>query len=184
MNIRSLRVVGVAAAAVAAVGISSAFVAQAIGQQTTGAMVPAPPTATTQVVSANATVPLTSDVSAEVDVWLSEPLLSLDGSRKVRVVSVTADFNCKRLSINKAHTFGTFDAQSSEAIRAESGSVSIGIAKMMAKQILGGGAAEAEAEFVPERVSPSDVVVRPIEGKSWGSVLAETDIEIATAKAK
>jgi hypothetical protein len=134
-------------------------------------------------VFATATLSLTSDVSADVEVWLSEPLLSLDGSHQVRVVSMTADFNCMRLSINRAYIFGTYDAQSSETLLAETDSVSIGIAKMMAKQILGGGAEQAAAEFVPERVGPFRVLVRPVAGKSWGSVQAETDIEITLPEA-
>jgi hypothetical protein len=174
MNRSLLRVTGGALVMVAAVGVSAALYAQ---EAKPVPMVPAPATADPQVVDTS--IQLTPDVSVGVSLWLS-PVLSDQGSRSVRVVSLTADYNVKQLSISKSYFFGPIDAAGSEPLEASANSVSIGIAKMLAAQILGQSPA---GEFVPERVGPFQGTVRPVKGKTWAEVASEADLEL-TFRAK
>ena len=175
MNKTLLRVTGGALVMVAAVGVSAALFAQE--SKPSVPMVPAPPTADPQIVDTS--IQLTPDVSVGVSLWLSPVLLTQD-SRSVRVVSLTADYNVKQLSINRSYYFGPIDAQGSEALEASGNSVSLGIAKMLAAQILGQAPA---GEFAPERVGPFQGTVRPVKGKTWAAVASEADLEL-TFKAK
>jgi hypothetical protein len=133
MNRTLLHVSSSALVVLSAVGVSTALLAQDAEPKLS--FVPAPASGGPHIVDAS--ISLTSDVSVDVQLWLSEPLLIAEGSRSVRVVSLTADYNVRQLSVNKAYFFGPIDSQGAEPIDASGGSVSLGIAKMLAAQILG-----------------------------------------------
>ena len=169
MNTLRLRASGAAVAVIAALGVSVASCAQT--PESTVTIQPGPAAPDPQILDES--IPLTDDVSVDVEMWMSEPFANGPGS--LRVVYLCADYNVKRLSINKGVVFGPIDAQGAEELDVSCGTVSLGIAKMLAGQILGQPSTD---DFVPERVGPFHGTVRPVEGKTWASVTSEGDLEL------
>jgi opacity protein-like surface antigen len=169
MSTFRLRVSGAAVAALAALGVSAASCAQPA--EATVTILPGPAAPGPQVLDES--IPLTSDVNVDVEMWISEPFAN--GSGSLRFVVLRADYNVKRVSINKGLFYGPIDAQGAEELNVGSGTVSIGIAKMLARQILG---QPSDDEFVPERVGPFHGSVRPVEGKTWAAVSSAADLEL------
>ena len=169
MNEIRLRVTGAALAVIVAVGVSTASCAQP--SESTVTILPGPAAPGPQILDES--ISLTDDVSVDVEMWMSEPFAN--GSGSLRVVYLCADYNVKRLSINKGVVFGPIDAQGAEELDVSSGTVSLGIARMLAGQILGQPPAD---DFNPERVGPFHGTVRPVEGKTWAAVASEADLEL------
>lgn len=169
MNTVRLRLSGAAIAVLAALGVSAASCAQPA--QDTVTILPGPAAPGPQILDES--IPLTSDVSADVEMWMSEPFAN--GSGSLRFVVLRADYNVKRLSINKGLFYGPIDAQGAEELDVSSGTVSVGIARMLAGQILGQPSAD---DFAPERVGPFHGTVRPVEGKTWAMVASPADLEL------
>jgi len=180
MNKIVVRVTGVALFVIAAVGISAALFAQ--DSKPALSVEPARPAANPEIVSK--TIPLTSDLSVTVQLYLSDsfpvtmPLAS--GSRSVRIVSLTTDYQVHNLSLHKGQVFGPTDAQGAETFYSTAGTIDLANAKMLAAQIL---ALPAAGEFAPDKVGPFKGTVRPAEGKTWAMVTSEADLDI-TFKAK
>ena len=176
MNKSLSRVTGWAVLLVSAAGVSTALFAHDPTSRVSAQ--PAGPAGDSEIL--NKSYQLTSDLTVDVRLWLSNafPLTTPlpDGTRSVRIVSLTTDYHVNHLSLAKGQVFGPTYAERAEKFSLGNNTINLGYAKKLAAQILGQTPA---AEFAPETVGPFQGTVRPAEGKTWAMVTSEADLDIS-----
>jgi hypothetical protein len=112
-------------------------------------------------------------LSADVNFWLSAPMLSLPDSVQTRIASFSVSFSVNRVTLVQADHFGAVDVTAAQPLAAEAGTVNHGLVPFFASLALG----VEEPAFSSDVRGPYRVAVHPKSGMTWGTVASASDVD-------